>query len=342
MKNEKRLTNCEKETLFFARFTPSKTAYSNPAMVRLFTLVGLLLFFIRVSAQSPIEVFYEKDNTGAYAFSCRNTSYCPYTVTITFTELTGLRTSATLPYQADIRPGQQSLFKLQPQPNLTNSFQYKVNAMKGCKRTKVDTSVVYLLPTRPGKRVSAAELAYIGKLYAGEQEPKDWYSLAIKMNTGDTVFAARRGTVSAVRSDAAVVGTNLGFHRSDNMVEINHADCSFATYTVFRTNSIFVVPGQVVEAGTPLGIVGGENYGFGPHVRLSVHYNYEAPVVKNGQLTDEKQYWAYVPVRFWLKDEQKASLLTPRKEYLSEHPDAVIEQEMSKREIKRRQKNRTK
>ncbi|GAB3884906.1 M23 family metallopeptidase [Spirosoma agri] len=312
-------------------------------MIRRLTFISLLLLlFASANAQSPIEVFYEKDNTGAYAFSCRNTGFCPYTVTITFTQLDGLRTSATLPYQTDVRPGQQSLFKLQPQANQSTSFQYKVSFIKGCKQPKADTAVVYLLPAGPGKRVSATELAYIGKLYTGEADPKDWYSLALKMNSGDTVFAARRGMVSAVRSDAVVTGAHLGFNRDDNMVEINHPDCSFATYTVFRPNSVFVKPGQFVEAGTPLGIVGGENYDLGPHVRFAVHYNYEAPVIKNGQLTDRKQYWAYVPVRFWLKDKQQARRLEPRKAYLSEHPESVIEQEMSKREVKKWQKSHAK
>ena len=308
-------------------------------MIRLLTLIGLpLLLFAKANAQSPIDVFYEKDNTGAYAFFCRNTDFCPYTITITFTQLSGLQTSATLPYQTDVRPGQQSLFKLQPQPNQATSFQYKISYIKGCKRPKVDTTVVYLLPASPGKRVSATELAYIGKLYAGQEDPKDWYSLAIKMNSGDTVFAARRGTVSTVRSDAAPMGTHLSFNRDDNMVEINHPDCSFATYTVFQPKRIFVKPGQFVEAGTPLGIVGGENYDYGPHVRFAVHYNYEAPVIKNGQPTDEKHYWAYVPVRFWLRDEQQAGRLEPRKSYLSDHPESVIKQEMSKRELKNWQK----
>ncbi|AUD02075.1 M23 family metallopeptidase [Spirosoma pollinicola] len=312
-------------------------------MLRLLTFIGLtFLLFVRANAQSPIEVFYEKDNSGVYTFSCRNNGFCPYTITITFTQLTGLRSSATLPYQTDVRPGQQSLFKLQPQPNQATSFQYNVRSIKGCQRPKVDTALVYLLPTSPGKQVSAIQLAYLGKQFAGQQEPKDWYALAIKMNSGDTVFAARRGTVSAVRSDAAPMGTHLGFNRDDNMVEINHADCSFGTYTVFRPQSIFVRPGQFVEAGTPLGIVGGENYDYGPHVRLAVHYNYEAPVIKNGQPTDEKQYWAYVPVRFWLKDEQKANRLESRKPYLSEHPESVIEQEMSKREVKKWQKSHVK
>ena len=312
-------------------------------MLRLLILTSLtLLFFARVNAQSPIEVFYEKDNMGAYNFSCRNTDFCPYTITVTFTQLSGLRTSATLPYQADVRPGQQSLFKLQPQPNQPTSFQYKFSFIKGCKQPRADTALVYLLPASPGKRISAVELVYIGKIYAGQAEPKDWYSLAVKMSSGDTVFAARRGTVSAVRNDAIPTGTHLGFNRDDNMVEINHPDCSFATYTVFRPKSIFVKPGQFVEAGTPLGIVGGENYEYGPHVRFAVHYNYEAPIIKNGRPTDEKHYWAYVPVHFWLKDEQKAGRLESRKQYLSDHPDSIVQQEMSKRELKNWQKSHVK
>ncbi|UHG94810.1 M23 family metallopeptidase [Spirosoma oryzicola] len=312
-------------------------------MIRLLSLIGLsFLLFANANAQSPVEVFYEKDNTGAYVFSCRNSAFCPYSITVTFSELNGLRSSTTFPYRTEVRPGQQSLFKLQPEPNQSNSFRYSFSSVKGCKQTKVDTALVYLLPASPGKRVSAVESPYIGKLYAGEADPKDWYSLAIKMNSGDTVFAARRGTVSAVRSDAMPSGTHLGFNRSDNMVEINHADCSFATYTVLRQKSIFVEPGQFVEAGTPLGIVGGENYDFGPHVRFTVHYNYEAPVIKNGKPTDQKQYWAYVPIRFWLGEQQKAGRLEPRENYLAEHPEPIIQQEMSKREQKKWQKSHAK
>ena len=312
-------------------------------MSRLLTAIGLILLLLpRANAQSTIEVVYEKDNSGVYTFSCRNNGFCPYTVTITFTQLTGLRSSVILPYQTEVRPGQQSLFKLQPQPNQANTFQYTFRSIKGCLRPKVDTAVVYLLPASPGKQVSATQLAYLGKQFADQEEPKGWYSLALKMSSGDTVFAARRGTVSAVRSEVQPIGTHVGFNRDDNMVEINHADCSFASYTVFRPKSIFVEPGQFVEAGTPLGIVGGENYDFGPHVRFSVHYNYEAPIIKNGQPSDEKHYWAYLPVRFWLKDEQKAGRLEPRKVYLSDHPDLVIEQEMSKRELKKWQKSHLK
>jgi hypothetical protein len=186
------------------------TANFRPVMIRLFTLISLtLLLLTRANAQSTIEVFQERDNAGVYTFYGRNTGYCPYTVTITFTQLSGLRSSVGLPYQTELRPGQQSLFKLQPQPNQATSFQYGFSSMKGCKQSKVDTGVVYLLPVSPGKQVTANQLAYLGKQFSGQQEPKDWYSLALKMNSGDTVFAARRGTVSAVRSDAASSGTEL-------------------------------------------------------------------------------------------------------------------------------------
>lgn len=74
------------------------------------------------------------------------------------------------------------------------------------------------------------------------------------MSSGDTLFAARRGTVWAVCSDAVPIGTHLGFNLDDNLVEINHPDCSFAIYTVFRLKGIFVELGQFVEVGTPLGV----------------------------------------------------------------------------------------
>ena len=74
-------------------------------MIRLLPLVGFtLLLLARANAQAPIEVVYEKDNAGAYAFSCRNSGFCPYTLTVTFTQLMGLRSSTTLPFQTEVRP----------------------------------------------------------------------------------------------------------------------------------------------------------------------------------------------------------------------------------------------
>ena len=129
------------------------------------------------------------------------------------------------------------------------------------------------------------------------------------MHSGDTIYATRRGRVTEVSDDANLTNSGYTFAREGNYVEVVHNDCSFGKHTVFRDSGIFLQPGDWVEAGQPLGNVGGERYAEGPHVRFSVRYHLEQPILdKDGHPTERTEYWAYVPVNFWVKDKGKIHL----------------------------------
>jgi len=146
------------------------------------------------------------------------------------------------------------------------------------------------------------------------------------MKPGDTLYAARRGVVTDVnvssgQNDAGVSGPD-----ADNYIEIVQKDCSFAEYGIVKKDGSFVKPGQVVEAGQAIGLVGGDKFGRGSEARLSVTFN---------QLQEDTQnrggtiYSVYCPLQFWTKYNGKG-MLKHGATYVSEHPSNLLTREISK------------
>lgn len=295
----------------------------------------LFFYHSTSSAQKLVEVKYEADSKGNYKFSCENRGYCSYMVEVSFTELQNLRADFKLPFIGDVRPGPNSLFtltKVSPAP--PSSFRFTYRYVKGCIEPKVNMSYTYLLPVAPGKEVQSHEMDYFLKRYMNDPAPQDWYAISIKMKAGDTVYAARRGTVIEVKDDANLKESGYTMASTDNYIEVYHEDCSFARYQVLKDKSIFVKAGQFIEAGDPIGIVGGEKYVTGPHLRFCVYYTIDKDAFTDYDKADRRSRLAYVPVQFWTKDTGKLKLVNNSK-YMSEHPIALITQEMNKRELKR-------
>jgi murein DD-endopeptidase MepM/ murein hydrolase activator NlpD len=139
------------------------------------------------------------------------------------------------------------------------------------------------------------------------------------MKPDDTIYAARRGVVTAVdvsNSENDAGATTTG---SWNFVEIVHSDCSFGQYGVLRKEGALVKPGQLVEAGTPLGLVGGDKFGRGSDVRFSVVYPGQQGNVQIAPL-------------FWTKDNGKGPLKHGGT-YTSEFPKNILSQELPKKAV---------
>jgi len=140
------------------------------------------------------------------------------------------------------------------------------------------------------------------------------FVVRLKMQTGDTIFAARRGVVTAVHTNSAENDAGAVATDNWNSVEIVHADCTFGQYGVFRKDGAFVHPGQMVEAGTPLGLVGGDKFGRGADVRFDVCYY-------------RGSHSILLPMQFWTKKNGKGKLKHGAT-YISEHPKVVLSQEL--------------
>jgi biotin carboxyl carrier protein len=243
-----------------------------------------------------------------------------------------------MPYRAVVKPGTNRLFVLSREEKTNPAeFKYTFHYIKGCINPTVDTNFTYILPIAAGKQGQAYEMNNTPSNLAradnpsvsaqGELTPpaKDWYVIRLKMKPGDTIYAARRGTVTEVEDQSGLNDASGSSGGSENYVEIYQADCSFGHYGVLRKSSALVKPGQMVEAGQPIGLVGGDQYGRGSEARFSVYYNREEDI--DG--TNKKIYWEYVPLQFWTKENGKGKLKHGAI-YTSEHPLSVISQEMPK------------
>lgn len=302
-----------------------------------YILILLSLLFLNPSlfSQRVIEVKYEQDRQGNYNFSCTNKAYCNYILEINFTTLDNAKPDHVLPYRAVVTPGSNKLFKLSKE-NANNpvQFKYKISYFKGCLNPQVNTDFTYLLPITPGKEAQAYELQNIAKPIAPDPSaarglpqatpgPESWYSIRLKMKPGDTLYAARRGMVTEMDVSSNLNDSGVASAGTENYIEIVHGDCSFGHYGILRKNSSFVRPGQFVEAGEPIGLVGGDKYGRGSEVRFSVSYN-----------PGQDGSWAYVPLKFWTKKNGKG-MLKHGGTYISEFPESIITREMSKAELKK-------
>lgn len=289
-----------------------------------------------VDEGKKIAVRWQKTPRDEYEFICENHTFSDYSIEVSFPELTNLQADFPLPAVVEVAPGTHTMFIMRKSAaGRAAHFRYLYHYYKGRPSPKIDTGFTYLLPIAPGNDTRVFELSYIGEKYGGEAGPKDWYALSLHTEAGDTVFAARRGRVTDVRDGAKLQDSNYSYAHAENFIEIEHSDYTFAKYSVLKDGALFVHPGDFVEAGQPLGIVGGEKYAGGPQVRFSVFYQLRQAVVdKEGNNMDRTQNWAYVPVSFWTKQQGRTHLAN-RSTYTCEDPEELITKEMTKKEARK-------
>ncbi|HMH32367.1 MAG TPA: M23 family metallopeptidase [Puia sp.] len=301
-------------------------------LLKMLLAFSWLCLSLQSKGQRVIEVKYVQDAQGNYDFICNNKAYCDYILDVNFTSLDNAKADQPLPYHAEVKPGSNKLFRLS-KVNPANQllFKYQVRYNKGCINPKVNQDFTYLLPVAPGKEVQAYEMQASDAPAAatGQPEKKNWYVIRLKMNPGDTIYAARRGRVTEMDVSNGLNDAGAASAGSENYIEVVHGDCSFARYGMVKKNGALVKPGQLVEAGRPLGLVGGDRYGRGSDIKLSVYYNQEQA---DGGLV--KLYWSYIPLIFWTKYNGKGKLKHGAI-FTSEHPQAIIAQELSKPVLKK-------
>ena len=272
-------------------------------------------------SQRVVEVSAAQDSKGNYIFSCFNHAFCPYVLRVEFTTLENGSADHVLPFEEEVKPGYTKLFTITADKGKDVQLKYRNSSRKGCMNPSVKTDFVYLLPIAPGKEAQAFVVGNAGgNVGTGGGKPlsgagrDSGYAIRLKMKQGDTIFAARRGVVTSI--DASNTENDAGATTTDswNYVEVFQGDCSFGQYGVFLKNGIFVKPGQTVEAGTPLGLVGGDRYGRGSDARFSVGYF-------DGTRT------VTIPLIFWTKKNGKGSLKHGGT-YISEYPADIVRQEV--------------
>jgi len=255
----------------------------------------LFLAAFGARAQKIIDISYSVDNQGRYVFTANNKAFCTYVLRIDFPTLDNLRADHSLPYEVELKPGPVKILTLSPiEKGKDTKLNYKSTNRKGLLNPVVNPNFTYLLPTGPGIETQAYRIPNkpAGSTPGGQDSG---YSVRLRAKQGDTIYAARRGIVSAVDAGNSENDAGATTTTNWNFVEIFHADGSFAEYGILKKDGALVKPGQTVEAGAPIGIVGGDQYGRGSEIRFSVSYYSGAP---NTQ----------IPLQFWTKGNGKGQL----------------------------------
>ena len=273
-------------------------------------LMNLIFLHSSLFSQRAIEVSYTRDSKGNLAFTCNNRAFCTYVLTVNFTTFQNARADHELPYVAEVKPGMNRLFTVSQDGAGELQIKYTTSYQKGCMQPSLHPEFTYVLPISPGKETQVFEMSKMPG--AGGQD--SGFVMRCKMQPGDTIYAARRGIVTAVHTNSAENDAGAAATDNWNSVEIVHGDCTFGQYGVFKKDGAFVHPGQQVEAGTPLGLVGGDKYGRGSDIRFDVCYY-------------QGSHSILLPLQFWTKKNGKGKLKHGAT-YTSEHPRAVLSQEL--------------
>jgi murein DD-endopeptidase MepM/ murein hydrolase activator NlpD len=142
-----------------------------------------------------------------------------------------------------------------------------------------DTSYVYALPYKPGKKYRVIQ-GYFSRFTHKERAALDF-----NMKKGDTIVAARGGVVTRAKEDGLKGGLNSKYRSQGNNIIIQHSDGSRAGYWHLQHNGALVNVGDIVEKGQVIGLSGKTGYAMIPHLHFLVWTS------RNGQ-------WQQVATRF--------------------------------------------
>lgn len=221
-------------------------------------LLQLVLLFTTITTynisgyaqQNAITLKTKQNKDNSIEFSYEKTAPGSYTVMV---EIYNLLNAYHSNFEHVVKLSSGKLFTLHPiDKNRGISFNSSYSYTNGIMNPKVDSLFVYTLPFQKGKIISVYESNHLYHDIFNAELPKNWKAYHFKADAADTIFAARKGMVVKV-NDQFETDTISFFNSKKNYITLEHADGSFATYTGFAKNNIFVKPGQTIYPQTPLG-----------------------------------------------------------------------------------------
>ncbi len=309
----------------------------------------LILIFglpaLNFAQSSDIIVTYEKGTDNSISFNYEKKVPGSYTLSV---KLTQVQNALSSDYEGVVQNSTGMLFKLRPlRADEGIIFSYSYTYVRGNMSPKVDTSFVYALPFKKGKKLSPLEMSFIGKTYFKDAEPKNWKAYRFTSKIPDTVCAIRKGIVVKIEDKyQADTSISVNYTSKQNSILIEHEDGSMAFYTGFLQNSFFVKEGDTVFPHTSLGILSkydsDKNYNLSVQVYFFSKINVDEYVEKSAgqKLTKQHHFQEYINPTF-LTNGGKTKLV-PRKEYVADMNEETMIKEFTKREMKNYKKGNSK
>ncbi|MCL2651950.1 MAG: M23 family metallopeptidase [Candidatus Azobacteroides sp.] len=291
-------------------------------------IVILLLSVYQINAQSmqdpynAVQLSDEFDQSqGRLTFYAENRDFCDYYLYISFIYSEGF-TGMPKGTSITVRSGKWQVLNYKVQEGASGyGYNYKYAMYRGNADKQPNVDFAYSLPVAAGVNADARPI-----------ENRDGYQLEFTISN-DTICACRGGIVC---DDKLKDFTSKGYQMFDNtrnflQISVYHADGTFGEY-VFQGKSL-VYPGQTVKMGAPIAIAGKSVTG-DYQLRFSVYF------LDKNKIKDNSSGSKHTHFRpFFQTDNYGKTRLESDKNYICEHTDEMLMQDMSKREKKSLLKN---
>ncbi len=303
-------------------------------MKKIIILTTILILFgasLTVFAQSrALSVEYKRNKDGSYDFYYKKNDPGSFTLTVKLSKLKNTQSSG---YNGIVKGSYGKLFKLRPiHDKVPISFSYTSSYIRGAVNPKVDKDFVYIFPFGKGKTVDVDEHDNLGEKYFDKTAPKNWKSYAFKLPSSDTVYAARKGVVvDVINLYQPDTLNNYRYMRKRNRILIEHADGTFVSYSGFIKDKIFVRVGETVYPQTPLGTL--DRYDARETYYLSFMVYFLTR--ENNRTASKREY-----LTPWFYTSEGKLQLASGEEYTVDFNNEILTQELTRREKKKRIKNK--
>lgn len=137
----------------------------------------------------------------------------------------------------------------------------------GNPKAKPDDSL-YALPFQKGKRIKIIQ-SFGGKF--SHDLKSSYYAIDFGTQIGDTITAARNGTVFYTKEDSKEHCRTRKCMNKANKILVLHSDGTYANYVHLDYNGALVEPGDKVKTGQVIGISGMTGFTTIPHLHFVVH-----------------------------------------------------------------------
>lgn len=248
---------------------------------------------------SPIEIEVVRDKN-RFKFTAVNSSQYEYELELEF-NLTNLVPHVTSK-KFLLHPGKNRLLTLDVKnPNLPPDYSYSSSYSIGNSSLQADPGFPYLFPIKEGKKVAFDDLL-LNKL-----------SMCFKVSQRDTVYASRKGIVTAIPGGNEFMDRIIG----DISLEVRHEDGTIAIYIGLDKKNCFTDIGRKIYPGQAIGVCNGDQLMFGV---VQIKKTKMLSIMNNVFYIEEGRYLKY--------NETEGMLVV--------HPENIKERELTKRELKKK------
>jgi hypothetical protein len=260
--------------------------------------------FFHSRMDEPIEITLHRE-ANRLTFFANNVSHYPYRLRMDFSRILNLQ-PVVKTRDFTVYPGSQKLLDFNVADPTMDHFHYELTISEtiGDAELQADLMYPYLLPIGPGRLVRIPDRSQ-AMSRAGTDE--------FVINTGDTVFAMRKGVISCL----PFPDKKRDRIKGEGSLEIIHQDGSVMVYQNLDPAKIFYHEGEIIFPGQALGLLSDTNL-------LEVHL-FE---IELSEMLRE------IPIQYHIKSNSSLPYTRIPAGTRVEYPDLLLRQELTQKELR--------